>query len=100
MPEGTGNFSGKAECLGRSDGHQELDGGVGAMKSIYKVAVIGGGTMGADLAALVARQDMPVVVKEVNAELAERLRVRLDPRIDGWLERGKISEARAEQLKK
>jgi len=69
------------------------------MKSIYKVAVIGGGTMGADLAALVARQDMPVVVKEVNAELAERLRVRLDQRIDGWLERGKISESRAEQLK-
>ncbi len=69
------------------------------MKNIYKVAVIGGGTMGADLAALIARQDMPVVIKEVNAELAERLRGRLDQRIDGWLERGKINASRAEQLK-
>ncbi|MBI2068882.1 MAG: hypothetical protein HYT67_02160 [Candidatus Yanofskybacteria bacterium] len=69
------------------------------MKSIYKVAVIGGGTMGADLAALVARSDMPVVVKEVNADLATRFQERLHQRIDGWLEKGKINEPRAEQLK-
>lgn len=69
------------------------------MKSIYKVAVIGGGTMGADLAALVARQDMPVVVKELNDELAKRLKDRLDQRINGWLEKGRINESRAEQLK-
>ena len=69
------------------------------MKSIFKVAVIGGGTMGADLAALVARSDMPVVVKELNAELAEGLKAQLDQRIDSWLARGKINESRAEQLK-
>lgn len=69
------------------------------MKSIYKVAVIGGGTMGADLAAVGIRSDMPVVVKELNDELAERLKGRLDQRIDGWLEKGRINESRAEQLK-
>ena len=69
------------------------------MKSIYKVAVIGGGTMGADLAALVARQDMPVVVKELNADLAGRFQERLHQRIDSWMEKGRINGARAEQLK-
>ena len=69
------------------------------MKSIFKVAVIGGGTMGADLAALIARSDMPVVVKELNAELAEKLKGQLDQRIDGWREKGKINESRAEHLK-
>lgn len=69
------------------------------MKTIYKVAVIGGGTMGADLAALIARQDVPVVVKELNIELAEILKNKINQRVDGWRERGKISESRAEQLK-
>lgn len=69
------------------------------MKSIYKVAIIGGGTMGADLAALMARQDMPVVVKELNDDLAQRFKERFDQRVDGWLEKGKINDSRAEQLK-
>ena len=69
------------------------------MKNIYKVGIIGGGAMGADLTALIARQDMPVVVKELNDELAERLKNRLDRRVNGWLEKGKINESRAEQLK-
>lgn len=69
------------------------------MKSIYKVAVIGGGTMGAELALLMTRQDMPVVVKEVSDELAERLKGRLDQRIESWLSRGIINESRAEQLR-
>lgn len=69
------------------------------MRSIYKAGVIGGGVMGADLALLVARQDMPVVVKEVNDELAERLQNKLNQRIDGWLAKGKIDKTRAEQLK-
>lgn len=55
--------------------------------------------MGADLAALVARQGMPVVVKEVNDELAEQLQKKLSQRIDGWLVKGKIDQARVEQLK-
>ncbi|MBI4120266.1 MAG: hypothetical protein HY454_02255 [Parcubacteria group bacterium] len=69
------------------------------MKTIYKVGIIGGGIMGADLAALMARQDMPVVVKELNNELAEKLKDQLNRRINGWLEKGKINESRAEQLK-
>lgn len=69
------------------------------MKSIYKVAIIGGGTMGADLAALMARQDMPVVVKELNDDLAQRFKERFDQRVDGWLEKGKINDSRADQLK-
>ncbi len=69
------------------------------MKSVYKVAIVGGGTMGLDLAALVARQDMPVVVKEINDALAGRVREKFDQRVEGWLTKGKINESRAEQLK-
>lgn len=69
------------------------------MKFINKVAVIGGGTMGLDLAALIVRQDMPVVVKEANDELASRVRVKFDQRVAGWLSRGKINESKSEQLK-
>ncbi len=69
------------------------------MKPIFKVAIIGGGTMGSDLAALVVRQDMPVVVKELNAELAEKLNERFSDRVDGWLAKGKINQSKAEQLK-
>ncbi|MDO8495959.1 MAG: 3-hydroxyacyl-CoA dehydrogenase NAD-binding domain-containing protein [bacterium] len=69
------------------------------MRSVYKVAIVGGGTMGLDLAALVARQDMPVVVKEVNDALAGRVREKFDQRVGGWLAKGKINESRAEQLK-
>lgn len=69
------------------------------MKPIYKVAVIGGGTMGSDLAALIARQDIPVVVKEINDELAGRVREKFDQRVEGWLSKGKINESKAEQLK-
>ena len=69
------------------------------MKPVFKVAIIGGGTMGSDLAALVVRQDMPVVVKELNAELAEKLNERFGDRVDGWLAKGKINQSKAEQLK-
>lgn len=69
------------------------------MRPVYKVAIVGGGTMGLELAALVARQDMPVVVKEVNDSLAGRVREKFDQRVESWLSRGKINESRAEQLK-
>lgn len=69
------------------------------MKPIYKVAVIGGGTMGLDLAALIVRQDIPTVVKEINDELAGRVREKFDQRVEGWLNKEKVSESRAEQLK-
>lgn len=69
------------------------------MKAINKVAVVGGGTMGLDLAALIARQDMPVVVKEANDELAGRVREKFDQRVEGRLNRGKINESKSEQLK-
>ena len=69
------------------------------MKAVYKVAIIGGGTMGLDLAALATRQDMPVVVKEINDALAGRVKEKFDQRVESWLTRGKINESRAEQLK-
>lgn len=66
---------------------------------IKKVAVIGGGTMGGGITALLAQKNRPVVVKELNQELAERTRKTLDTRIDKWVEKGKISAQGAEQKK-
>lgn len=69
------------------------------MKPIYKVAVIGGGTMGLDIAALMIRQGMPVVLKEVSEELALGAQTKFGKRVDGWLDKNKISASDAERMK-
>src|SRR3989344_2021477 len=61
------------------------------VKPIYKVLVVGGGTMGADIAILCLQKGMPVVVKEVNAELVERAKKTL--RSHKLVQKGKITEA-------
>jgi 3-hydroxyacyl-CoA dehydrogenase/enoyl-CoA hydratase/3-hydroxybutyryl-CoA epimerase len=43
---------------------------------IYKAGVVGGGTMGADIAQVITYSGLPVVVHDVNAEAAARAATR------------------------
>lgn len=65
---------------------------------VTKVGVIGGGTMGGGIAALAARQGLPVVVKEANQELAEKAQENIYGRFEKWYYRGKIDRHRLDQL--
>ncbi len=69
------------------------------MQAIYKVGIIGGGAMGQGLTSLVARQGIPVVVKEVNEELAEIALQKVHAKFDSWVSRGKMLADRAEDRK-
>lgn len=57
-----------------------------------RVLIVGGGTMGADLAVLMIRQGVSVTVKELNKELAEKVKSEVCARIQSWVDRGKIEE--------
>jgi len=69
------------------------------MKAIQKVVIVGGGTMGADLAALILQRRKPVVVKEISKELADKVKENLCVRIDGWKQKGRISDSDAQTMK-
>jgi 3-hydroxyacyl-CoA dehydrogenase/enoyl-CoA hydratase/3-hydroxybutyryl-CoA epimerase len=69
------------------------------MQAIYKVAVIGGGAMGQGIAALVARQGIPVVIKEINDELAGKARAKVQHKFDAWVAKGKMLADQAEDKK-
>ena len=69
------------------------------MRAIQKVVIIGGGTMGADLAALMLQRRKSVVVKEVSKELAERVKNNLYRRMDGWKQGGRISDSDVQTMK-
>lgn len=69
------------------------------MKAIQKVVILGGGTMGADLAALMLQRRKPVIVKEVSQALAERVKTNLERRIDGWKQSGRISDSDVQTMK-
>jgi 3-hydroxyacyl-CoA dehydrogenase len=69
------------------------------MQAIYEVGVIGGGTMGQGIAALAARQGIPVVIKEVNQELADKAREKVHRKFDSWVSRGKMLADQAEDRK-
>lgn len=67
--------------------------------AIYKVGVIGGGAMGQGIASLVAQQGVPVVIKEMNEELAAKARRQIDNKIDQAVERGKLLLEKADMAK-
>lgn len=69
------------------------------MQAIYKVAVIGGGAMGQGIASLTARQGIPVVVKEVNYELAEKALDKIHKKFDSWVTKGKMLVDQSEDRK-
>jgi len=69
------------------------------MKTILKVGVIGGGAMGQGIASLVAQSGIPVVIKEINEELAQKALENIFSKIDKAAERGKIMSDKADMAK-
>jgi 3-hydroxyacyl-CoA dehydrogenase len=69
------------------------------MQAIYKVGVIGGGAMGQSITSLHARQGIPVVVKEVNDELAQKALAKVHQKFDSWVSKGKMLADQAEDRK-
>jgi 3-hydroxybutyryl-CoA dehydrogenase len=60
---------------------------------IQRVGVVGGGQMGAGIAEVAAKAGSSVLVREVNAELAEKAQARIAGSLSKAVERGKLSEA-------
>lgn len=67
--------------------------------SIYKVGIVGGGVMGRGIAQTCALNgDLPVVVKELNKELAERSHLKIQKTLDDLVQRGKSKALIAKDL--
>lgn len=58
-----------------------------------KIAVIGGGTMGLDIAQVFARSGMDVVVRDISGELIKASEGRLNKGLDRLVSKGKLDEA-------
>ena len=63
-----------------------------------KIVVIGGGTMGLDIAAVFARTGYEVVVREISDELAEKARNRLEASLSKLVARGKMTEEKKGEI--
>lgn len=59
-------------------------------KAIRKVAIIGGGAMGRGIALLVSQKGTPVVIKEINSELAQKSLQTVYGKLDEAAKRGKL----------
>ena len=57
-----------------------------------KIVVIGGGTMGLDIATVFARTGHTVVVREINQELADKAKTRLEASLTKLVSKGKMDE--------
>ncbi|MBQ3557003.1 MAG: 3-hydroxybutyryl-CoA dehydrogenase [Oscillospiraceae bacterium] len=58
-----------------------------------QIVVIGGGTMGLDIATVFARTNHTVVVREINQELADKARSRLEASLTRLVTKGRLDEA-------
>lgn len=58
---------------------------------IYKAAVIGGGAMGAEIAQVITYSGLPVVIKEINEELAAKAVDKIRRIYQGRVEKGKMT---------
>src|SRR4051794_15685039 len=74
----------------RPEGHETF--------TATKVGVLGAGMMGAGIAYACARAGMQVVLKDVSAEAAERGRSYTEKLNDKGIERGKLTQEKADQL--
>ena len=59
-----------------------------------KVVVIGGGTMGLDIAQVFARSGKTVVVRDINDQLIQAAEARLNKGLDKLVSKGKMDEAK------
>ena len=62
--------------------------------SIHKVVVIGGGTMGLDIAQVFAKSGKTVVVRDINDQLIQAAEARLNKGLDKLVAKGKMDEAK------
>ena len=63
-----------------------------------KIVVIGGGTMGLDIAHTFARSGNLVVVREINQEFADKAKGRLVATLDKLVAKGKMDEAKKAEI--
>ncbi|MBI4432136.1 MAG: 3-hydroxyacyl-CoA dehydrogenase [Candidatus Omnitrophica bacterium] len=59
--------------------------------TIYKAAVVGGGAMGAEIAQVISYSGLPVVLKEVNEELAQKALAKIRKIYQGRVDKGKMT---------
>lgn len=71
-----------------------------APRPIAKMAIVGGGLMGAQLAALhVQRLEVPLVVKDIDESVLQRCRQHIDDALDKRVAQGRLTEGKARFLK-
>ena len=58
-----------------------------------KIVVIGGGTMGLDIAQVFAKKGFDVVVRDINDEIIQASEARLNKGLDKLVAKGKLDEA-------
>ena len=59
-----------------------------------KIVVIGGGTMGLDIAQVFARNGYDVVVRDIKDEIIQASEARLNKGLDKLVSKGKLDEAK------
>ena len=60
---------------------------------IYKAAVVGGGAMGAEIAQVISYSGLPVILKEVNEELAQKALTHIRHIYQGRVGKGKMTSS-------
>ena len=63
-----------------------------------KIVVIGGGTMGLDIAQVFARSGYDVVVRDINDEIIQKSEARLNKTLDKQVAKGKMDEAKKAEI--
>jgi 3-hydroxyacyl-CoA dehydrogenase / enoyl-CoA hydratase / 3-hydroxybutyryl-CoA epimerase len=63
---------------------------------IYKAAVVGGGAMGAEIAQVISTSGLPVVLKEINEELAKKALLTIRKIYQGRVDKGKMTSQELE----
>ena len=58
-----------------------------------KIVVIGGGTMGLDIAQVFAKKGYDVVVRDINDQIIQASEARLNKSLDKLVAKGKLDEA-------
>lgn len=64
---------------------------------IYKAAVVGGGAMGAEIAQVISYSGLPVVLKEINDDLASKALEKIRKIYQARIDKGKMSPSDVEQ---
>ena len=76
--------------LGDFPSEQQKEKGYSSMK---KIVVIGGGTMGLDIAQVFAKKGFDVVVRDIKDEIIQASEARLNKSLDKLVSKGKMDEA-------